>query len=761
MQVTAAIGIGRPAPGSGRKGFCSLSKGIRLSAAVAGLTLAAVLEPVHGQGVVLEGLRQTVVSRWEFQERFPLAAKAFADQLTAPEASALEAQLRAEPSSGRTAAAAPVLESKGIFLPDLWRTLALGLCAESRRPGGGEDLLLDAVRMTHGSIPAAFEVARLLQGSGMFLRASAAQREVRRAMLAQGYARVPELAKMELRRARQAVSEGSFQTARHSQEFAARLDPHAPWAPLLSLEIHLRETPPWQWDLGFAWARVVEASQLARHYDVLSVLLLNLSRILRYGFAVFGGLCVIGIGARHFARAAHPIAERLPHVVEMRVRYLAIALVPASFAVGGAGYAALALGAVCLLWRHASVVERAILKAVLTGLALLPMVLMGERSLGRHLDPASGLHLYHMAYARGPEPALAAKVSAHRPAGAEDDRYRSLAASLLFKKQGNLIRAEEEAAQVLRNRPGDALALVHAGNISLLGFQHAKAAGLYSRAREAEPGRVEAWFNASQAELYASNSDRHKRFLDRAAELDPQRVTGFLKENDELFPSVPPNRKAMDPMPPAGQGWRAAWAGALDMDFLRIRVRSGIADLPGFWLILGVIAVSLGLFARFRNHSRNVHGRDLFDCKICGRVMCRTCRKGVHCQACFKAVAGIQDGRVRAELAASLRKRSSAAVERWGRILDAVVPGFGRIYLGDGRGRFAWLLAFSLALGLFLAMRDPVMEYPAADLGLLGRAALPPLLLVYAFHHARFLRRQRPFPSAAAVAAGREKEAVA
>ena len=34
----------------------------------------------------------------------------------------------------------------------------------------------------------------------------------------------------------------------------------------------------------------------------------------------------------HFVRAAHPIAERLPHEVEMRVRYLAIALVPVSLA---------------------------------------------------------------------------------------------------------------------------------------------------------------------------------------------------------------------------------------------------------------------------------------------------------------------------------------------------------------------------------------------------------------------------------------------
>jgi hypothetical protein len=711
------------------------------------LGLGAAISSAHGQGAVLEGLRQTVVSRWEFQERFPLAIKAFSDGLTPAERSTLEAQLRAEPASGGVPG-----HVKGVRLPDLWRALALGLCAESRHPGSGEETLLGAVRMTQGSVPAAFELARIFQGSGMYLRATAAQREARRAMFAQGYARIPELAKMELRRARQALSEGRFQAARHSQEFAAYLDSHAPWAPLLALEIHLRESAPWQWDLGFAWARMVETLQRVRNYDVLSVLLLNLSRFLRYGLAIFGGLCLIGIGARHFVRAAHPIAERLPHEVEMRVRYLAMALVPVSLAVGGAGYAAIALGAACLLWRHASVEERAILKAVLTGLAILPLVLLWERSMGRHLDPDSGLHLYHQAYARGPEPGLAAAVAAHRPAGAEDRRYRALAASLLFKKQ---------AAEALRSIQGDALSLVQAGNVSLLGFKYAKASNLYSRAREAEPGRVEAWFNASQAELYASNSDRHKRFLDRAAELDPQRVTAFLRENDELYSTVPPNRKAMDPLPSAGRGWLEARQGALDMEFLSIRARTGLVDLSGLWLLLAVIAVSFGIFIRFRNYSQNIHGRDLFDCKICGRVMCRTCRKGVHCQACFKAVAGIHDGRVRAELVASLRQRSAAAVARSGRILDALLPGLGRLYLGKRRGRFGWPLAVSLALGFLLVMRDPVMEYPAANLGLLAWTALPPLLLVYAWHHVRFLRKARPFAEVAAVAAGREKEAVA
>ena len=142
------------------------------------------------------------------------------------------------------------------------------------------------------------------------------------------------------------------------------------------------------------------------------------------------------------------------------------------------------------------------------------------------------------------------------------------------------------------------LAVVNAGNLALLGFDYDKAATTYANARMGEPSMVEAWFNGSQAELYRNNSDKHKQFLDKAAELDPQRVTAFLKDNDDLFPTAPPSRRAMDPMLGAGQAWRAAAAGALDMEFLDLPVRVGIADVEAGWLILAVALVFLGLVVR-------------------------------------------------------------------------------------------------------------------------------------------------------------------
>jgi hypothetical protein len=395
----------------------------------------------------------------------------------------------------------------------------------------------------------------------------------------------------------------------------------------------------------------------------------------------------------------------------------------------------------------------------------MPILLLWEQSMGRHLDPARGVHYYHKAYGRGMEPVLAAQMAAFSPQSEEDSLYQALSGSLLFKKQGNLLRAAEGSREALRLSQRDmmanALATVHLGNLHLLAFDYGKAGSHYSSARQAVPVMVEAWFNGSQAELYANRSNQHKKILDKAAELDPQRVTAWLRVNDELFPSVPPARKAMDPMLGAGQAWRAMARGALDLEFLAMPVRAGIFEGPAAWLIGAVFLLSLGLFLRFRNFNHHAAGRDLFECKICNRIMCRACRKGVHCQACFKAVAGVHDARLRTDLVASLRNRVRNRDGRAGRILDLLLPGLGRLYLGEKAGRFAWPLAASLAFGFLLGARNLVMEYPAFALGGLVWFAGVPLLMVYGLHHLAFLGSTRRRASRFSMPISLEREVAA
>ncbi len=709
--------------------------------ALAALCLYA---PARGQSAVLESLRQAIVSRWEFQQKFPASQKLFSNRSDEKERMQLIEQLRplATPATAAEAAATtPVPGSLSqSALATIWANFALGVAAEKQRPGGGEADLASAAAQAKGNLGLNYELARILGDVEMYQRAHSWQMEVHRSMLEKGYLRMPDLAKLELWRVRQTIQTGKFQVARQGMEFARRLDPMCPWVPFQNLVLHTHEHQPLGWDLGFMWGSLMETLHLLRYYDVQTLFLVNLSRCLRIGLGLFGALGLLILFARHFPRIAHPWAEKLPQAVEMRVRYLAIALIPLSLAVGGAGYVLLGLMGTMLLWKHCSDDEKSVLKVVLLGIALVPFLVMWERAMCRHLDARVGVNLYHLAWARGYERPLADRALSFPAHDREDSSYRALALSIQYKKQGNYLRAGEYAREAARIDGVPAFAVLNSGNLYMATFEYEKASEAYANARRQAPDLMETWFNSSQAELYGNNSTNHKKYLDRAADIDAQWVTQWLKDNDENFPTYPASRKAMDPMLRSGHAWQAAWRALLNLEFLNVTVHAGILPIQGSWLLLAALVAVVALWFRFRQYSRHTHGWDLFECRICGRTMCRTCRKGVHCQNCFKTVSGVQENRIRVELVARLRHRAALVAVRSGSTLNSLFPGIGQLYLGRGGGRYLWPLMTSILIGLLWGLNHLVMEYPSFVLGPLRWLPCVPLLLLYGIFNLKQLR---------------------
>jgi tetratricopeptide (TPR) repeat protein len=707
----------------------------------------AVAAPLRAQPGAMESLRAAVISRWDFQQHYPAARKLFRNLADAGERRLLLEQLRplAASAPGAEAAVNGFTFTAGSpsesALATVWADLALGVAEEKSKAGGGGENLASVSALAKGNLGLNYELARILVQAGMPKPALAFRKEVHRSMLEKGYLRVPDLAKLELWKARAAAGRGDFRAARQSLDFAKSLDPLSPWVPFQTLILHFREHSPLAWDLGYLWTALGETLRFLRWYDVQTFFLINLAFCLHIALGIFGAVGLLILFLRHFPRIAHPWAEKLPGAVELRVRYLAIALVPLSLVVGGAGYAVLGLLGAMLLWKHCASHEKSILKLVMFIIAMLPLLVMWEQSMQRHLDPRYGLNLYHQAWSRGYERALTDRAVAFPMQTHEDSLFRSLALSMQYKKQGNYLRAAEYGREAASIEPGNGFVLLNSGNLDMATFEYSKAVAVYGKARRVVPDLVETWFNSSQAELYNNNSHDHKKYLDAAAELDAQWVTQWLKDNDENFPVYPATRKAMDPILGTGLMWRAAWQSLLNLEFLRVPLHAGIMDVQGSWLLGAVLAAALALYFRFRHYSRNTHGWDLFECRICGRVMCRTCRKGVHCQNCFKTVAGIHENRIRFDLIARLRNRSAQMTLRTAFALNAVFPGSGDLYLGKSGGRFIWPLATSLCLGALWGLNHAVMEYPAFALGPLRWLPVLPLAAIWCLFNLKQLRR--------------------
>ncbi len=685
------------------------------------------------QPAILESLRETIISRWDFQKQFPIAGKLFMSTTSEPERQDLIERLQVNHPQLITNPASPTFV-------DLWSDFTVGLALEKRKVGEGEANLVAVAQMARGNVVVNYELARILTMSGMYQRAKAFQLQAHRAMLERGYLRIPELSKLQLLHAREAINRSQFQMARQELDFASRLDPFCPWVSLFLMEMELREKSILHWNLGMIRARIAESLRMLRYYDTQSLFLINVSRTLRIGFGIFGAIVLLVLFARHFTRVTHLWAERFPKEVEMRVRYLALAILVVSLVLAGIGYAVFGLILVMLLWKHCAREEKSFLKILMMGMALIPFLLVWEQSMGRHLDENLGVNLYHRAYYRGFETPMVEKMNSFIPITQEDSLYEALALSVSYKKHGNYLKAGEYAQIASAFEASNPMVLLNNGNLAMVGFDYPVATSYYSKARKIAPDRLETWFNSSQAALYSNNSDQHKKYLDVAAETDSPWITQYLKDNDDYFPEYPPNRKAMDPVLQMTQAWAAAWSGLSGLEFLRVRMRVGIYEILGGWLLAAIGMVSLMLFLRFRQHTQHSHGKDLFDCKICGRVMCQVCRKGVHCQFCFKTVSGIQENKVKMEMVYRLRNRSALVMVRMGSILNSLWPGAGNIYLNRGTGRYLWPLLTGILIGGLWQTNHLLMEYPLYVLGPLRWVPWFPILILYGCFNLILLR---------------------
>jgi hypothetical protein len=695
---------------------------------IAALFLSAPLQAAEttakthsGTSQLIQQWKQALKWRLAFQSSHPEAHEAFSSLLTPEKAKAFLSKWPGGPYSDTGAEA--------------WRTFGASLLHEKINPGSGKPSLV-ALKKAWATTPGKLFELGSVEGRMGYLQISAVTLEsVGASLMEQGYRTAREFSVPLLSRARSAMSQDDWHEANQALNAAAWLDPLSPFIPWTRLELTLREQGPLGLNLGEIWSLGMEAASKWVQPAMGSALLYNVLRTFRLTVMTFFGFFLIALLIRHFTLLSHSTAERLPGSIDFRHRYAAIALTLCGLWVAGVGLVFLALLILPWIWPHAHEGERRKLGWMFMAAFLMPGWLYLENSLLSFQDSESNLHWVRRSWESGYDPNLVNQIETFKPITGEDSANRAMAASLQFKKQGNYLKADqwlEDQDDRLHSRPDY---LIQKGNLALLTYQFAKADSFFALVRQNHSGNFEALFNASQSALFQNQSDRHKSLLDRAAALDAGGLTAYLKANDQLFKETPANRRVMDPGLQIPTLLRNIGKDALQGAFLHTEVRGGLISLPGFWFLI-LTAASFGLMTfRSRREVVLVRGKTLFDCKICGRVMCRQCRKGVHCETCFKTVSGVSDAKVRNELISQLRNKSLSLRSLIGKSLNAIAPGTGDVFLGARGFRFPWLWALSLSLGILLELRRPAMEYPSFALGLIGWLPWVLLLGIYGGYH--------------------------
>ncbi len=691
-----------------------------------GLLIGSVGQNLFAQNSLLENEKRTLSAKWELISRVPSAAHIFAQKTTVAEKENFVAALNVWNASNP-----PPSKAAKAFAQ-----IALAMA----NPSLSDQALTEALVFSQGDAAVNYELARILTEQKLFTQALIFEKETLHVLLEKGYIQAPELAKMSLLQVREGLAQKQMPLVQHALNFAEELDPLSPWIPFMRMELLMRGSVMWKWDFDGIWKYVSDIFQLSLYYESQSFIWLNFLQALRLGISLFCGLGLLTLGLRHFTQVTHLWAEKLPREVEISVRYAAIALGFCSLWAIGCGGVSLALIAVLLLWKVTNPFEKGFLKFCLLAIFLLPFSLLIESVFYRHLDPKGGLHLYDQSALRGYESEREKTLTSLAPKDKEEQFFATLAASILYRKQGNYRKAQELSDKANLLISSNAYGLNAEANLAMILSDFDKAAHTYAQATAVAPNYSELWFNASQTQLYNNNSYQHKEFLDRAAELDAPFMTLFLKNNDEHFPSLPPNRKVMDLLPRISLIGNELLETVLSFNFQQAPITSGIFVYPALFIFILASAACLYIFFRYRGYSHITHGRKTFRCKICNKTTCVVCRKGIHCQECYKALAGINDGRLRIDIMDRLKKQSILVPNLFGKILNAAFPGSGTLYMGSQKGRYLWMLINSFLIAGIYQIHHLVKTYPDYVLGPLHGLVWIPLLLLYSIFIIKLLR---------------------
>jgi tetratricopeptide (TPR) repeat protein len=704
--------------------------------ALMAITLGVFISPARAEvPVVVMDWKQAVLARIQLENQVPASRKLFLGQDPGDRAALLQ-------TLNLLASQAPTPSTSGKNdgnheLQLAWVAVAQALALSTKTLSPQSDAAFEiAARMGQNHPGFLFEVARTLLQSGQSKGAKIWRSRLEKELLLQGYARVPAFAKVTLARARKELALGNHLQALENIDFAERLDPLSPWNASARLEVLTHGKAPWNWDLGAVAMTLVQIFHLMQYYHNSLPFLYNVLHWLRLAAQGMGLFLLLALSLRHFTRTTHLLAEKLPQIVEIPWRYLAIALAAISIWVAGVGCLFLAAPLIFVLWKAARPGERSLMRLALLGLLSLPLVLTLENTLLGAIDPKSGLNLYHDSFESGFDPLLVKRVESFHSETRMDQLYQNLGLSLQYRKLGNTTKAEEKVNQAAKLYPEHPFVRLQQGNLAMMLQNYTGAEKEYLAAMRVAPTWVETWFNASQAALFQNRSDAHKVRLEHAADADPSYLTLYLRENDEFFEVTPPARRAMDPMPRIEMALSPALAQITSLGFLQEEMGSGLLTVPAWALLALTLACILALVLSHRQNSQVFAGKSTFNCKICNKVMCRFCRKGVHCEACFKAVSGITDVRLRNELVLRLTSQTEVFQNTVYRSLNTLLPGFGDLYLGTGGMPLLWLLLSVASWAAMIQVGHPLMEYPVQSLGVFAYLPWIPLVGVYLVYNA-------------------------
>jgi tetratricopeptide (TPR) repeat protein len=396
-------------------------------------------------------------------------------------------------------------------------------------------------------------------------------------------------------------------------------------------------------------------------------------------FTIFMLIVFTGTIRKYLPDVIHPIADRLPEEIPALLK----TLLPMCM-LG----ACLSFGILPFLWCIAFFIwpfvekkRKFVVGLAIVILACAPLNARIQEMFRSARLPQSSLSLYLRASEEGYAPEIHRR-SLEKIVMNRSDFLAQMTASLCALKQGDTAAASLCAQNALALRPNDPVAIVHAGNAAYVADDQKTATAFYQKILDKQPELMEARFNLAQCFARKSDTTIDVDFFKSLLPQYQTFINNFITTNDVYFSkNWPVLRQFMPPtyspiyfwkyiFPDNNGSWqttRALWGASF----------FGIPPYLSFYMSIALLL--LFIVWHFWVAARR-NGPPISNCRLCKRMICKSCKKGELCLSCFHATNFIRNVKTLANIQAKIirnRRISNNAVDY---LLDIVLPGAGMLF---------------------------------------------------------------------------------
>lgn len=376
---------------------------------------------------------------------------------------------------------------------------------------------------------------------------------------------------------------------------------------------------------------------------------------------------------KYFPAAIHFIADVYPLTISITVRTLlasVIILATMLFSV----YFFLWLVAI-LVWQHVDKKDKLLFLFAIVILVLTPfdsrIIDMSQKA----KDPDGAIMAYKMATFEGYSEERDKKTIIKAP-NEKQNSLSLLSSSINAYKKGDLQSAQLFIDKTLSLTPDDPVVLVMAGNISFQKDLLDKAKNYFKKAMFQHSRDASAPFNLSQCYLRQVEIIKGTELMNEAAKENPVIVNTFIRQNDFLYSeNLPPLRRLMIPDYTPVYFWNHIFF-KNNGNWDTTNRRWGTAFL-GFNASTSIfIFCTILLFLLSSSFFKSpVRIKKLFECKFCGRTVCKKCSHGILCTSCDSLTTYVKNDKKLEKLKLRILQKFSFWRFQKEMVLDILFPG--------------------------------------------------------------------------------------